>query len=81
MRGMYEKKIDERLLYSYTRLRKNAKNGLAVANIERDACGGCFNKIPLQKQFEIKQHKKIMVCEYCGRILIDDVIVNSLAID
>jgi uncharacterized protein len=80
-REFFEKKIDERLLYSYSRLRKNARNGLAVASIERDACGGCFNKIPLQRQFEIKQHKKIIVCEYCGRILVDDSIVNTLVIE
>jgi predicted nucleic acid-binding Zn-ribbon protein len=80
-REFFEKKIDERLLYSYSRLRKNARNGLAVASIERDACGGCFNKIPLQRQFEIKQHKKIIVCEYCGRILVDDSIVNTVVIE
>ncbi len=80
-RELYVKKIDERLFYSYSRLRKNARNGLAVASIERDACGGCFNKIPLQRQFEIKQHKKIIVCEYCGRILVDDTIVNAVDTD
>lgn len=63
--------IEERLLYAYNRLRKNARNGVAVATVERDACGGCFNKIPPQRQLDIKSHKKIIVCEYCGRILVD----------
>lgn len=76
-RENFQTKIEERLLFSYNRLKKNAKNGLAVVNIERGACGGCFNKIPPQRQMEIKQHKKIIVCEYCGRILVDDVIVNE----
>jgi predicted nucleic acid-binding Zn-ribbon protein len=64
--------IDERLLYSYDRIRKNYRNGLAVVPVERDACGGCFNAIPPQRQSEIRQHKKIIVCENCGRILVDD---------
>jgi len=68
--------IEERLLIAYTRIRKNARNGLAVVQIERDACGGCFNKIPPQHQLDIRMHKKIIVCEYCGRILVDDGIVN-----
>ncbi|MFH1937234.1 MAG: C4-type zinc ribbon domain-containing protein, partial [Bacteroidota bacterium] len=68
--------IEERLLTAYTRIRKNARNGLAVVQIERDACGGCFNKIPPQHQLDIRMHKKIIVCEYCGRILVDDGIVN-----
>jgi len=68
--------IEERLLAAYTRIRKNARNGLAVVQIERDACGGCFNKIPPQHQLDIRMHKKIIVCEYCGRILVDDGIVN-----
>jgi predicted nucleic acid-binding Zn-ribbon protein len=72
------KLIDERLIFSYSRLRKNAKNGLAVVSIERDACGGCFNQIPPQRQMEIKQHKKIIVCEYCGRIIIDDFIQKQI---
>ena len=63
--------IEERLLTAYKRLRKNAHNGVAVATVERDACGGCFNKIPPQRQLDIKSHKKIIVCEYCGRIMID----------
>jgi len=64
--------IDDRLLTAYHRIRKNARNGLAVVKIERDACGGCFNKIPPQHQLDIRMHKKIIVCEYCGRILVDD---------
>ena len=71
-----EKFIEERLLAAYSRIRKNARNGLAVVQIERDACGGCFNKIPPQHQLDIRMHKKIIVCEYCGRILVDDGIVN-----
>ncbi|HNW75504.1 MAG TPA: C4-type zinc ribbon domain-containing protein [Bacteroidales bacterium] len=72
----HRKMIEERLITAYTRIRKNARNGLAVVQIERDACGGCFNKIPPQHQLDIKMHKKIIVCEYCGRILVDDDIVN-----
>ncbi|MCX6251339.1 MAG: C4-type zinc ribbon domain-containing protein [Bacteroidetes bacterium] len=68
--------IEERLIIAYTRIRKNARNGLAVVQIERDACGGCFNKIPPQHQLDIRMHKKIIVCEYCGRILVDDQIVD-----
>ncbi|HEX5150430.1 MAG TPA: C4-type zinc ribbon domain-containing protein [Parafilimonas sp.] len=64
--------IDDRLLYSYDRIRKSYRNGLAVVPVERDACGGCFNAIPPQRQSEIRQHKKIIVCENCGRILVDD---------
>lgn len=66
-----EPKIDERTLSAFKRIRKNARNGLGVVYIQRNACGGCFNRIPPQKQLEIKMHKKIIVCEYCGRILID----------
>jgi len=64
--------IDDRLLYSYDRIRKSYRNGLAVVPVERDACGGCFNAIPPQRQSEIRQHKKIIVCENCGRILVDE---------
>ena len=71
-----EQLIEERLLTAYKRIRKNARNGLAVVQIERDACGGCFNKIPPQHQLDIRMHKKIIVCEYCGRILIDQDIVD-----
>ncbi len=63
--------IDARTLSAFKRIRKNARNGLGVVYIQRNACGGCFNRIPPQKQLEIKMHKKIIVCEYCGRILID----------
>ena len=66
-----EKVVDERLLSAYKRIRKNSRNGLAVVSVERDACGGCFSKIPPQRQLDIKAHKKIIVCEHCGRILID----------
>lgn len=68
--------IEERLLTAYKRIRKNARNGLAVVQIERDACGGCFNKIPPQHQMDIRIHKKIIVCEYCGRILVDQEIAD-----
>ena len=71
-----EQLIEERLLAAYKRIRKNARNGLAVVKIERDACGGCYNKIPPQHQLDIRMHKKIIVCEYCGRILIDQDIVD-----
>ena len=66
-----EVKIEPRLLASFKRIRKNARNGLGIVYVQRDACGGCFNKIPPQRQLDIKMHKKIIVCEYCGRILID----------
>jgi uncharacterized protein len=68
-----EKVIEARLLNAYKRIRTNARNGLAVVTVERDACGGCFNKIPPQRQLDIKSRKKIIVCEYCGRILVDDI--------
>lgn len=64
--------VDARLLASYEKIRKSYRNGLAVVPVERDACGGCFNAIPPQKQSEIRQHKKIMICENCGRILVDE---------
>ncbi len=63
--------IEDRLLNAYKRIRANAKNGLAVVSVQRDACGGCFNKIPPQRQLDIRLHKKIIVCEHCGRILVD----------
>ena len=66
-----EKKIEPRLLTAFKRIRKNARNGLGVVYVQRNACGGCFNRIPAQRQMEIKMHKKIIVCEYCGRILVD----------
>lgn len=70
-------RIEERLLTAYKRIRTNARNGLAVVSVQRDACGGCFNQIPPQRQLDIRSRKKIIVCEYCGRILVDDEIVNE----
>ena len=72
--------IEERLLAAYRRIRSNARNGLAVVSIQRDACGGCFNQIPPQRQLDIKSRKKIIVCEYCGRILVDDEIIKETKI-
>ncbi|MBO4453571.1 MAG: hypothetical protein J5761_00770 [Paludibacteraceae bacterium] len=69
--GDLEKKVDERLLAAFKRIRKNAHNGLAVVKIERDSCGGCHAKIPAQRQLDIRTRKKIIVCEFCGRILVD----------
>ena len=66
-----EGSIEPRLLQSFKRIRKNTRNGLGVVYVQRDACGGCFNKIPAQRQLDIKMRKKIIVCEYCGRIMID----------
>ena len=66
-----EKHIDERLLTAFKRIRKNAHNGLAVVKVERDSCGGCHSKIPAQRQLDIRARKKILVCEFCGRILVD----------
>ncbi len=65
-------KIDERMLTAYRRIRRNMHNGLAVVTVKRDACGGCYNRIPPQRQVDIRQNKKIIVCEYCGRILVAD---------
>jgi predicted nucleic acid-binding Zn-ribbon protein len=65
-----KKKIDDRLVFAYNRLRENAKNGLAVVIVDRDSCGGCFNKIPPQRQLDIQSKKKVIVCEHCGRILV-----------
>ncbi len=71
-------RIEGRLLSAYRRIRKNSQNGLAVVSVERDACGGCFNRIPPQRQLDIKARKKIIVCEYCGRVLVDkDIIQDS----
>ncbi len=72
--------IEERLLSAYERIRANARNGLAVVPVQRDACGGCFNQIPPQRQLDIKSRKKIIECEYCGRILVDDEIINETSI-
>lgn len=69
----FEHIIEPRLLNAYKRIRGNARNGLAVVTVQRDACGGCFNKIPPQRQLDIKSRKKIIVCEYCGRILVDEI--------
>ena len=74
-----EVKIEPRLLASFKRIRKNARNGLGIVYVQRDACGGCFNKIPPQRQLDIKMHKKIIVCEYCGRILIDPELAGAKA--
>lgn len=81
--GLYKKSekvesiIEDRLLSAYKRIRLNARNGLAVVPVKRDACGGCFNQIPPQRQLDIRSRKKIIVCEYCGRILVDDEIVKE----
>jgi uncharacterized protein len=72
--------IDNRLLYSYDRIRKNYRNGLSVVPVERDACGGCFNAIPPQRQSEIRLHKKVIVCENCGRILVDSDLSDSVEV-
>lgn len=69
-------RIDERLVSAYRRIRKNARNGLGVVTVQRDACGGCFNRIPPQRQLDIRSRRKIIVCEYCGRILVDDEIAG-----
>ena len=72
--------VDTRLLASYEKIRKSYRNGLGVVPVERDACGGCFNAIPPQKQSEIKQHKKVIICENCGRILVDEELSNNVEI-
>ena len=72
-----EKLVEDRLLVAYKRIRKNARNGLAVVGIFDEACGGCFNRIPPQHQLDICTHKKIIVCEYCGRILVDKGIIEQ----
>lgn len=66
-----EEVIEPRLLSAFKRIRQNARNGLSVVYVQRDACGGCFNKIPPQRQVDVRLRKKIIVCEYCGRIMID----------
>ncbi len=71
--------IEERLLFAYNRLRGNAVNGLAVVTITRDSCSGCFNQIPPQRQLDVRQRKKIIVCEHCGRILVDEALTQELA--
>ena len=72
----YEKNIDSRMLGSFYKIRKNMRNGLAVVKVDRNACGGCFSKISPQRQLDIRMHKKIIACEFCGRILIDDEIMR-----
>lgn len=67
----YENQIEPRLLMAFKRIRKNSRNGLGVVYVQRDSCGGCFNKVPPQRQLDVRMRKKIIVCEYCGRILID----------
>jgi predicted nucleic acid-binding Zn-ribbon protein len=71
--------IEDRLVNAYRRIRENTRNGLAVVPVERDSCGGCFNKIPPQKQLDIKMNKKILVCEHCGRIMVDPNIIPTEA--
>ncbi len=72
-----ESLIDASLITAFKRIRKNARNGLAVVPVQRDSCGGCFNKIPPQRQLDIHSRKKIIVCEYCGRILVDLDLANE----
>ena len=71
-----EQKIDPYTLAAFKRIRKNARNGLGIVTVQRDACGGCFNRVPPQRQLEIKMHRKVIVCEYCGRILVDGLLVG-----
>jgi len=70
-------RVEDRFLRAYKRIRENARNGLAVVSVQRDACGGCFNRIPPQRQLDIRSRKKIIVCEYCGRILVDTEITRQ----
>jgi hypothetical protein len=70
--------IDEYTLKAFKRIRKNVRNGLGIVTVQRNACGGCFNRIPPQRQLDIKMHKKIIVCEYCGRIMIDEDLANGV---
>lgn len=76
-----ESLIEDRLLNAYKRIRSNVMNGLGVVTVERDACGGCFNKIPPQRQLDIRTHKKIIVCEHCGRILVDAEILTGKQVE
>ncbi len=71
-----EAKIDDYTLAAFKRIRKNARNGLGIVTVQREACGGCFNRIPPQRRLEIKMHKKVIVCEYCGRIMVDGALVG-----
>lgn len=72
-----ETKIDDYTLTAFKRIRQNARNGLGIVTVQRGACGGCFNRIPPQRQLEIKMHKKVLVCEYCGRIMVDGALVGE----
>lgn len=72
-----ESTIDDYTLRAFKRIRSNARNGLGIVTVQRSACGGCFNRIPPQRQLEIKMHKKILVCEYCGRIMVDGALVGE----
>ncbi len=76
-----EDNIESRLLQAFKRIRKNSRNGLGIVTVQRDACGGCFNKIPPQKQLDIRMSKKIIVCEYCGRIMIDPELAGIAKVD
>ncbi|MDO8999375.1 MAG: C4-type zinc ribbon domain-containing protein [Bacteroidota bacterium] len=73
--------IEDRLLNAYRRIRSNSRNGLAVVAVERDACGGCYNKIPPQRQLDIRLNKKIIVCEHCGRILVDGMLIPDSGLE
>jgi predicted nucleic acid-binding Zn-ribbon protein len=73
--------IEDRLLNAYKRIRSNTHNGLAVVAVERDACGGCYNKIPPQRQLDIRTNKKIIVCEHCGRILVDGMLIPDTGVE
>ncbi len=73
--------IESRLLNAYKRIRSNTRNGLAVVAVERDACGGCYNKIPPQRQLDIRTNKKIIVCEHCGRVLVDGMLIPDTGVE
>jgi predicted nucleic acid-binding Zn-ribbon protein len=73
--------IEDRLLNAYKRIRSNTRNGLAVVAVERDACGGCYNKIPPQRQLDIRLNKKIIVCEHCGRVLVDGMLIPDAGLE
>lgn len=73
--------IEDRLLNAYKRIRSNSRNGLAVVAVERDACGGCYNKIPPQRQLDIRLNKKIIVCEHCGRVLVDGMLIPDAGVE
>lgn len=75
-----EQKIDPYTLAAFKRIRKNARNGLGIVTVQRDACGGCFNRVPPQRQLEIKMHRKVIVCEYCGRIMVDGNLVGIVEV-